>query len=412
MESALSGLRTRHRFPAARRLRGSYGPVWFCCLGIVCCVLSGCCSTQKECIPARGVVAGTCVNTCVDSVWAKYYLENYLRGQPSGDWMDEQISRALAALPEGRPSKAQLQWLSQRFSTDFATLVMAQKLVEDPISRELLALYHQELELVHQGQAASADGPLADPSSVVFLFAPVWLYETNRENQGDFRRERCALERHGIQSCLIRTDEKGTVEANACTIANTVLAFRQQGVDVVLVSGSKAGPEVAMALGTILCPEETTHVRGWLSVSGAMRGSPLVDDALSCPKRCLTAAVFCMKRWGDLSALASLTTCASRRRLAAACLPEHILTVTLVGMPLSGQISEKLQDNYEKLRPCGPNDGLVLLADQLLPGAPAVPAVGQDHYFSTFDVETHTLALSRAMLRYEATIHRPPAQSR
>ena len=62
-------------------------------------------------------------------------------------------------------------------------------------------------------------------------------------------------------------------------------------------------------------------------------------------------------------------------------LPEHVLMLQYVGVPLSGHIGDAVAGRYEALRPLGPNDGLTLLADELIPGSIVVTDVGLDHFY-------------------------------
>jgi hypothetical protein len=56
------------------------------------------------------------------------------------------------------------------------------------------------------------------------------------------------------------------------------------------------------------------------------------------------------------------------------------------------------------MRDLGPNDGLTMLVDQLLPGGLAIVEPGVDHYFDHPDRELRSLALLEVLLkRLEAT---------
>jgi hypothetical protein len=51
------------------------------------------------------------------------------------------------------------------------------------------------------------------------------------------------------------------------------------------------------------------------------------------------------------------------------------------------------------MRDLGPNDGLTMLVDQLLPGGLAIVEPGVDHYFDHPDRELRSLALLEVLLK-------------
>ena len=54
---------------------------------------------------------------------------------------------------------------------------------------------------------------------------------------------------------------------------------------------------------------------------------------------------------------------------------------------------------YEQLLPYGPNDGLTLLADELIPGGKAVLEIGLDHYYRDPEIDLNALALASVVVR-------------
>jgi hypothetical protein len=98
----------------------------------------------------------------------------------------------------------------------------------------------------------------------------------------------------------------------------------------------------------------------------------------------------------------------SRKRLEGARLPETIVVVNLVAVPVSGTVGTKLSWTYRSLRRHGPNDGVVLLGDAVWPGGANLVALGSDHFLTALQENAHGLALLRAL---EAAIRLagPPA---
>ncbi|MGH7372253.1 MAG: hypothetical protein ACREJK_10475, partial [Candidatus Methylomirabilales bacterium] len=78
--------------------------------------------------------------------------------------------------------------------------------------------------------------------------------------------------------------------------------------------------------------------------------------------------------------------------------PEDILTLQYVGAPLSGQIAEYVKGRYDDLKSLGPNDGLTLLADELVEGGIVITDIGLDHYYLDPDIDLKTFALASVVV--------------
>jgi hypothetical protein len=151
---------------------------------------------------------------------------------------------------------------------------------------------------------------------------------------------------------------------------------------VIIVSASKAGPEVAYCLGRLLPAEDSRHVRAWVNVGGVLQGTALVDFALDDPAGFVPTG------------LADLSTTAGRRRFAGLNFPPHLLVLNYVGIPFSGDVTKRARYGYRILGVSGPNDGLALTVDQLVPGAVTLIEPGMDHYFRDLELGEKTVALT------------------
>jgi hypothetical protein len=75
-------------------------------------------------------------------------------------------------------------------------------------------------------------------------------------------------------------------------------------------------------------------------------------------------------------------------------LPLHIFVLQFVGAPLSGDIANDVRDRYIELRKYGPNDGLTLLADELVPRGITVIEPGLDHFYRDPEIDLKSMALA------------------
>ncbi len=364
----------------------------------LCCAA---CASDAPRLPARGQFEETFIETTVDSEVARYFLERRVPGGARRPDLDAVIDRARAEL-RGPDVALSLGRIARDESPDLAALLLAEALSQDERSASLRRLYREELAATVRGGPASPDA-----RGVMFLFAPGWLYRSHPESGAGLERQLALVSAMGIDAERIETDENGSVELNARTIAEDLRHRRASGRRFVIVSASKSGPEVALALA-MLSPEEADPVSAWVNVAGVLGGSPLADGALVEP-RCWAALALFGWRSGGLDGLRSMSTRARRGALSDVRLPEHVLIVNDVPLPLSGDVSSRARGGYEGMRSLGPNDGLALTVDEMLPGAATLVEIGLDHYMSAPDIDRRTAALTRAVLRMVAERERGPS---
>lgn len=352
--------------------------------------LSAACATSTTAVRATGAIGTRAVETDVDSDLARRYLARHLAG-PNGDPTIDDVRARYDALPLDRAS---LRALSHETSPDFATLYFCERVLADPKNRALQTAVDDETEALKSGRVRRAP-----PPDVLVLVVPGYLYLTNPTSGASLEREMNALQGADYAVERVRTLDDGTVEENSLIVAERLRAARREQKRVVLVSGSKGGPETAHALGVVLAPDETAHVVAWVSAGGLLRGTPAADDFTTGAKGAVVRAIM-WARFLDPEGLASLTTEASTARLARARIPAHVFVVHYVAVPLSGQVSDDARDRYAFLRHEGPNDGMGLLADELIGGA-TVLEVGSDHYFRNNDDQSlRTIAVATVVLAH------------
>lgn len=378
-------------------------------LAAICLVLVGCASSALR---ARGEVAGQVVDTTLDAPVARYYLEHYLRGARNDPRLDAEFNELHRAPVTELPTRATLRELSQRYSTDFASIFFAERLSRAPLNRALQQRFH---DLLASLRSSGGDiGLRADLAQYLILFVPGWDYEKSGHFTGaDFARPRARLEASGLATRLIRIPSTGSVEQNAEAIAGTIRQLPPTAPRIILVSASSGGPAAALALGKHLTVVENCRVHAWLNIGGLLHGTHLFDPYRSGPRRWFGRAVAWLQGWG-WDALESLGRERAGERFAELKLPGHLLIMNYIGIPLSGNVSELARDRYFDLREHGPNDGLTLIADALVPGQPTVPAIGLDHFLAQDpELDLKTLALTWALIelleKHETGACHPPA---
>lgn len=367
---------------------------WRCSLAGSVLLALAACTGLAEREPATGRLAGEPFTAALDTPVARYYLEHYLSGRRGDPALDARIDALYRAAPAELPDRHALARIAEAFSTDFAALYFADRIAAESVNCRFKSLFLRELERARQ-DPPKRFGRTPAASHYELLFVPGYLYRRYPQTGADFAAARAALERAGFAQRLLETDEDAAVEANAARIMRAIAAGGARDRRLIVVSASKSGAEVALALAR-LPREETGRVAAWLNVVGTLAGTPLADDALTRGLARVSRAL------GDIdpAGVESLATARRRAPLDALRLPGHVLVVNYIGIPVSGTISERARPSYRRLRRHGPNDGLSLLADLLMPGGVTVAELGRDHYLVSEGMDARALALASTVIAW------------
>jgi hypothetical protein len=346
-------------------------------------------------LPAKGYLAGEPISTTVDSGLAKYYLENSLSRTAVNSELEQRITDI-----EQRFKERPLDWLTLReisaeTTPDFATLFFIRQSLSDGRNARLQKAYWQEVNRIDATtrRTSRALAARSELRKYKLIFVPGFHYLSDQSSGADFYNQRQLFRQLGLYIELAATQEDGTIEENAAIIAGVVRSESRSSTPLILISASKAGPETALALGKNLEPSETTSVKAWLSVGGLIEGTFLADHVTGWPKSWLARIV--LRYSGiDPRSLPGMTTTASRERMKEIRLPLHIFMLQFVGAPLSGDIANDVRDRYIELRKYGPNDGLTLLADELVPQGATIIEPGLDHFYRDPQIDLKSLALA------------------
>jgi hypothetical protein len=352
-------------------------------------------------LAVRGSVGGQTIETRVDSEVARYYLGNYLAGKRSDALLDERIDRVYQSADGYLPGRDDLKKLSDDFSVDFAALYFADRITRVPANRRFRSDFDQAYEYTRK---ALPQGRVEIPAAAKYdvLFVPTYLYKRLTFTGADMAVPREALKQAGFTCYFVETQDDGAIEANADLVVAAIRAHAQSGRRLIIVSASKSGPEVALAL-TRMEPAETGHVAAWINTVGALQGTPLVDEHLLPEIEFIVGQV-------DVAGKDSLTVVRSRQRFASFRIPEHVLVVNYFGIPTIGSISFMARLGFFPLRKYGPNDGLILLSDMVFPGGVTLVQLGSDHIQLNDRLDIAAVALAITVIRWlENPEHqRPP----
>ena len=342
-------------------------------------------------LPVSGNVGGQTITTRVDSEAARYYLANYLAGIRSNAALDERIDRIYQGADGSMPDRSELKRLSDEFSIDFAALYLADWIARTPADRNFRDAFLQAQDYTRK---AFRDGRVQLPAQATdyeVMFVPGYLYKRHPLTGADLAAPMAALRHVGLAHHFVETDEEGAIEANATLVAQAIRARAYMKRRLIVVSVSKSGPEVALAL-TQLGPTVTGQVAAWINIVGMLQGTPLADESLAQELEDLIGSV-------DIAGIESLTTERSRQRFETLRIPQHILVLNYIGIPLTGSISSLARTGFVDLRKYGPNDGLALLTDLIVPSGLTLAELGRDHFLLDEQTDVTTVALAIAVIR-------------
>jgi hypothetical protein len=363
-------------------------------------LLAGCSGSpeSRDGIWASGQVAGHPFAARVDSEIARYYLEDFPASHPDG-WHDE-LSDIITRLPDGVVSNDALADIVRSYgSADLAALVFTEKVYALEKNREIAECFATMNRELGDPKIDPHIFFAKDPPELKAIFAPGWLYKSNPETEADFSRTRRSLDSVGMPYQFVPLLEDGTVAYNARLLAEAIRESRDGDRPVIVVSASKSASEVALALGSILMPEETKGVYAWINIGGVIDGTPLADHWTSFPHNLLARLAFLFKGW-EYASLVDLRTDRSAERLAGIQLPAHLVVVNYLAVPMGSQVSAGARKRYRLLSRSGPSDGLALLASTAVPEGITIVELGADHYFLTVDISLRALALTRVVQRF------------
>ena len=329
-----------------------------------------------------------------------------VKGNLFGQWIDATVDDYLAKLMLTNPhypevkelfrkfeSKAlntnTLAEISRKYSMDVATLYYVQKLNQVDRNRKSQDLYFKYFEM----QLNATQIGLTELKKNLIVFVPGLAYKEDATTGADFSTQRKLLNSFGISHELVETGEWSLTEENALIIAERLRQLNKQQRSIILVSASKGSLETAIALGSILKPEETTTIKSWISVGGILRGSPIADRYLTAPYSWMAEFVLWIKG-KRIDIVKDLSYKKRKLSFEELKFSDHIKIIHLVAAPLSTNVDKAVRGRFKFMQKLGPNDGMTPLADEVTSNGIVIFEIGLDHYFRDRNIEMKTLALA------------------
>ena len=204
----------------------------------------------------------------------------------------------------------------------------------------------------------------------------------------------------GIENHLVEISPHGSVEENADYISKELMEYSQTGKNIIISGPSSAGPAIHLSLGEKLPRDQLQFVKAWINLGGLLQGTHLIEYLYTWPRSWVLRLYMWMRGWED-EELLSMAVEPSRRRFEKLSVGKDVLIINYLGFPLSGQLSLYARDKYPLLAPEGPNDGLTLLADAIVPDSLTIVSLGSDHFLAEDPrMDEKTVALAKTVIFY------------
>ena len=262
-----------------------------------------------------------------------------------------------------------LREISGREGIDFATALLYDRVVRSLEYGPLIARL--------ESMPSSVGGGSRLEATVVIV--PGAFYRDDPRSGADGRLVREAAVKFGYRAEFIPLASFGTFSVNARSISDWLA--RRPDEPVILVSLSKGGADVKMALLEPNASQAFRNVVAWINLSGLLQGTPLVTRIFASRRRTLWYRLLFRLRGFDFRGVGELAPGPAGRLDFDLRLPAHLQAIHVVGFPLARHMSNAFARRcFRRLKPLGPNDGSILLAEVFrLPGI-VYPIWGADHY--------------------------------
>jgi hypothetical protein len=312
----------------------------------------------------------------VEELWLR--ATNWLKLHPAESWTAETI-----------------QPIAAREGIDFATAVLYETLRRSPKHGPLI----QEMET---NPRASSNGRFDATIAIV----PGAFYRERPETGADGRIVAEEAIRLGCRAVQVPLKSFGSLTENAAILLDWL--SRRTEKMLILVSLSKSGAEVRLALDHPDSAMRFQNVAVWVNLSGLVTGTPLARWLLQRAWRCLAVRLWFWWRGHAFEAIRQIERRPGGLLDGPGCLPPHMQAIHVVGFPLLRHLScPWAVRGHGRIGGLGPNDGGGLLLGDLdrFPGL-VYPVWGADHYLrpegrQTRDIVARLLAYlaEKSMLR-------------
>jgi hypothetical protein len=266
-----------------------------------------------------------------------------------------------------------LQEIAHREGIDFATALLFGRIMSSPQHGPFIEQIRQLKQQNLQNR---------QPVNVTLAVVPGAFYVEYPETGADGQVVRQIATEFGYCTELIPVHSVGTPLQNSKVICDW-LAERSE-LNIVLVSLSKGGADVKIALAASGGRDLFRNVVAWINFGGILDGSPAAEWLLSRRMSSLLLRCLFLFRGYDFRFILDLGRGSGNLLDFELQSPEHLKMIHVVAFPLIRHLSSRRARRWHRrLSSLGPNDAVMMLADVCkLPGL-ILPVWGTDHYIQS-----------------------------
>lgn len=331
--------------------------------------------------PVKTRIYDSWVEFRVDSKLAAAMLENNCKYQP--------LIKLRQAYNDKPLTTKTLQEIGDKYSTDVSTLYFMERLYKDPKQKSI----HREFNKISSTiNWQRINHEMDQLRSFYYVFVPGLGYKTQPHTGAGFDKQRKILEELKIPFAFIETGEIRPVEENAALIASKIRKISREHDNIILVSASKGGLEVAQCFGKFLKPEEMKSIKAWISVSGIIRGCRLSDTYNTFPMNIIKKYVLKQRKIDD-KVLEDLEFRTRNKEFENFKFPEHLVILHYLGAPLQSTVTPNVKERFRALKKFGANDGSAPITEQLSRQGLVIAELGLDHYMIDPKINEKTFVL-------------------
>ncbi|MDQ3159654.1 MAG: hypothetical protein M3Q51_01370 [Pseudomonadota bacterium] len=244
-------------------------------------------------------------------------------------------------------------------------------------------LYRYLAELRHREFVADVDarsaGPLNAQGKAKFLVVPGFFYAEHPDigSGGDVVLASAAA--CGFAVDRVPMKSLGTVLENAAILKSALEADKHP--NIWLVSFSKGAAEIRLLMQQ-LGSRFPDNVRGWISISGIVGGTPLATMKFRSALHRLYGRMFFPLLGTSFEAISQMRHDHEFWQDALV-LPNDMKCIHVAGVPLLGHVQPLLVERHQLLNEFGTNDGISLLQTTMAAPGHIYPLWGADHFLRT-----------------------------
>ncbi len=267
---------------------------------------------------------------------------------------------------------------------DQALQALADRIESEPRNRSFRAAVERRLTGVHEESGGEISRRL-EALNIAPMRVPGLYYRSHPGSGADLSATENWL---GQPVALVPTDELGTVEANAATVAAAIRDATAGGGRLALFTASKGSADLRWALESN--PEIGGRVALWVDMVGVLEGTPLTDEE--------HAGRLSIPSWLPSATADSMSEAVRRPRVSASHFPPEVRAVHVAAFPRVAEVSSRAQEAFGLLRNRGPNDGYVMLDSYLRVPGRVLIVRGADHYLRIPDLGPRLSAILLVLL--------------